>query len=101
MTPGPAPRRYLRPALRCVGRYCRELVYLAWTFDPRLLGADIEARAAAGEPAPRRLSPVGDPGAGHPERPAGHLPPSRVEQLLWADLTGGRAPSASRPGPLS
>ena len=101
MTPAPAPRRYLLPALRFVGRYCRELVYLAWTFDPRLLAADIQARAAAGEPAPHQ---VGAPGAGHPERPAGHLPLSPVEQLLWADLAGsrrGQAPSGSRPGQLS
>jgi len=100
MTPARPPRQYLLRALRFIGRYCRELVYLAWTFDPRLLGADIEARAAAGEPPAQRL---GDPGAGHPERPAGHLPPSLVEQLLWADLTGnrrGRAPSATRPGRL-
>jgi hypothetical protein len=103
MTPASAPRRYLLPVLRYVGRYCRELVYLAWTFDPRLLAADMEARAAAGDPPLHRARAVGDPGAGHPERAAGHLPPSLVEQLLWADLTSGRrgrAPSASRPGLL-
>jgi len=103
MTPAPAPRRYLLPALRFVGRYCRELVYLAWTFDPRLIAADIQARAAAGDPATGKATPVGDPGAGHPERAAGHLPPSLVEELLWADLTSGRrgrARSATRPGPL-
>ncbi len=80
-------QRLLVLVTRLVGGYCRDLVHLAWTFDPRLVAADYEARLTA-EPDVLPATIAAGPTGLHPERPAGHLPLSTVERRLWADLAG-------------
>lgn len=73
-------RRCLLLVSWLIGCYRHHLVALAWTHDPRWIAAEHQAHTV-----PVLAGPVG----AHPERSAGHVPPSDVERIIWAQLPGG------------
>ncbi|MEU4084558.1 DUF6059 family protein [Streptomyces aureus] len=51
-----------------------------------LAGCPLPVPAVPREEPERTADPSGSLPAGHPERPAGHIPPTEVERELWSAL---------------